>query len=85
MITSRSPEYRADKRVPPAAVAAMCGRSRKALFEVQSTGRASEGLYTALSPVLPAVLRGKLRFRGSSPRGSEPNVWRATQDVQDTE
>jgi hypothetical protein len=29
-----------------------------------------------LSPVIRAVERGEFKFRGTSPRSREPNVWR---------
>jgi hypothetical protein len=52
---------------------ALCGLNRSALYDVLWTGRASEDLYTVLTPLIVKYEAGKLRPTG--PRSNEPTQW----------
>jgi hypothetical protein len=54
----------------------MCGRSRKTLYQVPWTEWVSVDPCIVLTPIVRAVERGDFRFRRTSPRSKDPNVWR---------
>jgi hypothetical protein len=70
-----SPACRGEKRVPISVIAAMCGRSRFALYNVLWTGRVSEDMAEVLTPIVRAYEAGKLRFRRNGRYGDGANRW----------
>ena len=70
-----SPACRGEKRVPISVIAAMCDRSRWALYEALWTGRASDDLCAVLTPIVRAHDAGKLRFRRNGRYRDGANRW----------
>jgi len=69
-----SPTCRSAKRVPLAAVAAMCGVSRQALYKARD-GRVSAEMAELLTPLIRDIERGRIKFRRTGRYGDEPNRW----------
>jgi hypothetical protein len=57
------------------AIAAICGVSRFALYDMLRTGRVSDDMAELLSPIVRAHEAGKLRFRRTVRVASDPNHW----------